>query len=52
MVKSKHKLSCTSAVYFNLNNEIRQNCNLNYYYNKTDINLSVLDGGQQIFLAN
>ena len=52
MVKSKHKFSCASAVYFNLNNQVKQNCNFNYYFNKTDITPSVLDGGQQIILAN
>ena len=29
VVKSKHKFSCASAVYFNLNNKIKQNCNFN-----------------------
>ena len=54
MVKSKHKFSCScaSAVYFNLNHEIKQNCNFAYYFNKTDITPLVLDGGQQIILAN
>ena len=52
VVKSKHKFSCTSAVYFNLNQEIKQNCNFDYYFNKTDITPSVLGGGQQIILAN
>ena len=52
VVKIKHKFSCASAVYFNLNNEINQNCNFNYYFNKMDITPSVLDGGQQIILAN
>ena len=52
VVKSKHKFSCVSAVYFNLNHEIKQNCNFNYYFNKTDITPSVLDGGQNIILAN
>ena len=52
MVKSKHKFSCASAVYLNLNNEIKQNCNFNYYFNKMDITPSVLDGGQQIILTN
>ena len=41
VVKSKHKFSCDSAVYFNLNNEIKQNCNFNYYFNKMDIIPSV-----------
>ena len=37
VVKSKHKFSCASAVYFNLNTEIKQNCNFDYHFNKTDI---------------
>ena len=52
VVKSKHKYSCTSAVCFNLNHEIKQNCNFEYHFNKTDITPSVLDGGQNIILAN
>ena len=52
VVKSKHKFSCASAVYSNLNHEIKQNCNFDYHFNKTDITPSVLDGGQQIILAN
>ena len=31
VVKSKHKFSCTSAVYFNLNHEIKQNCDFEYH---------------------
>ena len=52
VVKSKHKFSCMSAIYFNLNQEIKQNCNFDYHFNKTDITPSVLDGGQNIILAN
>ena len=52
VVKSKHNFSCASAVYFNLNNEIKQNCYFIYYFNKTDITPSVLDGGLPIILAN
>ena len=52
VVKSKHKFSCVSAVYFNLNHEIKQNSNFDYYFNKTDITPSMLDGGQNIILAN
>ena len=52
VVKSKHRFSCASAVYFNLNHEIKQNCNFDYHFNKRDITPSVLDGGQQIILAN
>ena len=52
VVKSKHKHSCASAVYFNLEHEIKQNCEFNFHFNKTDITPSVLDGGHQIILAN
>ena len=52
VVKSKHKFSCASAVYFNLNKEIKHNCNFGYYFNKTDVTPSVLDGGQQIVPTN
>ena len=51
VVKSKHKNSCASAVYFNLEHEIKQNCEFQFYFNKTDITPSVLDGGHQIILV-
>ena len=52
VVKSKHKYSCASVGYFNLEEEIKQNCEFEFYFNKTDITPSVLDGGHQILLAN
>ena len=52
VVKSKHRYSCTRAVYFNLEEEIKQNCEFEFYFNKTNIIPSVLDGGHQIVLAN
>ena len=53
VVKSKTRYSCASAVYFNLESDvIRANCEFQYYYNKTDIKPTVLDGGFQIILAN
>ena len=52
VVKSKHKYSCASMVYFNLNHAIKENCEFSFYFNKTKITPSVLDGGQQIILAN
>ena len=52
VVKSKHKYSCASAVYFNSEEEIKQNCEFEFYFNKTNIMPSVLDGGHQIVLAN
>ena len=51
VVKSKHQYSCVSTVYFNSNHDINENCDFYYYHNKTDITLSVLDGGKQIILA-
>ena len=52
MVKSKHKYSCASAVYFNLEEEIKQNCEFEFIFNKTNVTPSVLNGGHQIVLAN
>ena len=53
MVKYKYKYCCESATYFNLGSEIiKENCNFAYYSNKTDINPAVLDGGNEIILAN
>ena len=40
-------------IYFNLNSEtIKGKCKFNFYYNKTDITPTVLDGGNEIILAN
>ena len=52
VVKSKHKYSCASPVYFNLNHEIKENCEFSFYFNQTKVTPSVLDGGHQIILAN
>ena len=43
IVKSKHKYSCTSTVYFNSNHDIKENCDFYSYHNKTDVTPSVLD---------
>ena len=52
VVKHKTSQSCKSAIYFNLNTEIiKENCNFRFYYNKTDITPTVLDGGNEIILA-
>ena len=52
VVKSKTRYSCASAVYFNLESDVtKENCKFLYYYNKTDIKPTVLDGGFQIILA-
>ena len=53
IVKHKSKYSCESVMYFYLGSEIiNENCNLPYYFNKTDIKQAVLDGGNEIILAN
>ena len=52
VVKHKSSYSCESAIYFNLTTDIiRDTCNFDFYYNKTDITLTVLDGGNEIILA-
>ena len=53
VVKHKSKYSCESAIYFDLDSEIiKENCNFHFYYNKTDVTPTVLDGGNEIILAN
>ena len=53
VVKSKSKYSCASALYFQLDRQtIKDNCVFDYYYNKTDVKPSILDGGYEIVLAN
>ena len=40
-------------IYLNLNSEtIKENCKFKFYYNKTDITPTDLDGGNEIILAN
>ena len=50
IVKHKSKYSCESMVYFNLNAETISK--FKFYDNKTDITPTVLDGGNEIILAN
>ena len=38
--------------YFNLEEKIKQNCEFEFYFNKTNIMPSVLDGGHEVVLAN
>ena len=53
VVKHKSKYSCESAIYFNLDsNTIKEKCKFNFYYKKTNITPTVLDGGNEIILAN
>ena len=53
VIKSKMRYSCASAIYFNLESDvIKENCEFQYYCNKTDIKPTVLNGGFHIILAN
>ena len=53
VVKSKNRYSCVSTIYFNLGSEIiKESCEYNFYFNKTDVKPAVLDGGYQIILVN
>ena len=52
-LKHKSKYSCESAIYFKLGSEInKQNCNFAYYFKKTDIKPTVLDGRNGINVNN
>ena len=53
VVKHKSSYSYESAIYFNLTTDIiKNNCNFDFYFNKTDITPTMLDGGNEIFLSN
>ena len=53
VVKHKSSYSCESAIHFNLTIDIiKNNCNFKFYFIKTDITPTVLDGGDEIVLAN
>ena len=53
VVKHKSSYSCESAIYFNLTTDIiRNNCNFDFYFNNTDVTPTILDGGDEIVLAN
>ena len=53
VIKHKSSYSCESTIFFNLTTDIiRNNCNFDFCYNKTDITPTVLDGGDEILLAN
>ena len=53
IVKHKSSYSCESAIYFNLTTDvIKNNCDFDFYFNNTDVTPAVLDGGDEIVLAN
>ena len=42
-----------NAIYFNLTTDIiKNNCNFDFYFNRNDVTPTVLDGGDEIVLAN
>ena len=52
MVKHKTKHSFESAIYFDLGTDIiKENWNFRFYYNKTNITPTALDGGGEIILT-
>ena len=52
VVKWKSKYSCRSVIYFDLDPEIiKENCEFTFYFNKTDITPTGLNG-DEIILAN
>ena len=53
IVKHKSSYSCKSAIYFNFTTDIIQNnCDFDFYFDKTNVTPAVLDGGDEIVLAN
>ena len=53
MVKHRSQHNCESAIYFDSNAKIiKENCEFQYFYNKTNVKPAVLDGGNKIILAN
>ena len=53
MLKHISKYSCESTIYFNLDSEtIKENCKFTFNYKKPDITPTILDGGNEIILAN
>ena len=53
VVKHRSQYNCKSAIYFDSNAKIiKENCEFQYFYNKTDVKPAVLDGGNKIILAN
>ena len=53
VVKHKSSYSCESAIYLSLTIDIiKNNCNFHFYFNKTDITPTMLDGGDEIVLVN
>ena len=53
VVRNTTQHSCESVIYFDLGTDvIKENCEFQYYFNKTDVKPSVLHGRHHIILAN
>ena len=53
VVKHKSSYSFESVIFFNLTTDIfKNNCNFKFYFNKTDITPTALDGGDEIVWPN
>ena len=53
VIKHKSRYSCENMIYFNLDAKtIKENCKFKFYYYKTDITPTVLDGENEIILVN
>ena len=53
IVKQKSKYSCESTIYFDLNSKtIKENCKFHFYYTRTDVTPTAIDGGNEIIIAN
>ena len=53
IVKHKSSYSYESVIYFNLTTDIiKNNCDFEFYFSKTDVTPTVLDGGDEIVLTN
>ena len=53
VIRHKPINSCESATYFDLDTDIiKKKCDFIFNYNKSDITPTVLDGGNEIILAN
>ena len=53
VVKHRTQHNCESTIYFDLGADIiKENCEFQYHFNKTDVKPSVLNGGHEMLLAN
>ena len=52
VIKSTMRYSCASAIYLNVESDvIKADCDFQYYYNETDKQPTILDGGIPIYFG-